>query len=100
MQRKHAAKFGKQWDRYLPGLLWAYQSTPHESTGEKSPFLLFGIDLQSPTEAPLLPPTTPPEAGMEITDYRQEATTSLSSAREEAAKAIQEAQLKYTEPYM
>ena len=98
MLRKHAAKFGKQWDRYLHGLLWAYRNTPHKSTEEKPSFLLFGIDLWSPTEAALLPPT-PPEAGMEITDYRQEIITSLSSAREEAAKAIQEAQLKYKKQY-
>ena len=44
MLRKHAAIFGKQWDRYLPGLLWAYRNTPHESTGEKPS----GIDLRSP----------------------------------------------------
>ena len=47
MLRKHAAIFGKQWDRYLPGLLWAYWNTPHESTREKPSFLL-GSDLQSP----------------------------------------------------
>ena len=34
--RKHAARFGAQWDRYLPGVLWAYRNTPHDSTGEKS----------------------------------------------------------------
>ena len=35
MLRKHAAKFGKQWDRYLPGLLWAYRNT-HTSPLERS----------------------------------------------------------------
>ena len=32
--RKHAARFQTQWDRYLPGVLWAYRNTPHDSTGE------------------------------------------------------------------
>ena len=32
--RKHAAKFGSQWDRFLPSILWAYCNTPHTSTGE------------------------------------------------------------------
>ena len=32
--RKHTARFGSQWDRYLPGMLWAYRNTPHTSTGE------------------------------------------------------------------
>ena len=39
--RKHAAKFGCQWDRFLPGVLWAYRNTPHTSTGEKPSFLLY-----------------------------------------------------------
>ena len=42
---KHAARFGLQWDRYLSGVLWAYRNTPHDSTGEKPSFLLFGMDL-------------------------------------------------------
>ena len=31
MLRKHVAKFGGQWDRFLSG---AYRNTPHESTKE------------------------------------------------------------------
>ena len=49
--RKHAAKFGTQWDKYLPGILWAYRNTPHEATGEKPSYLLFGLDCRTPTEA-------------------------------------------------
>ena len=49
MLRKHVAKFHSQWDRFLPGVLWAYRNTPNESTKEKPSFLLFGIDLKSPT---------------------------------------------------
>ena len=48
--RKHAATFGTQWDRYLPGVLWGYRNTPHESTGEKPSYLLFGVDCRTPTE--------------------------------------------------
>ena len=51
--RKHAVTFGRQWDRHLPAVLWAYQNVPHESTGEKPSFLLFGIDCRSPTDAVL-----------------------------------------------
>ena len=57
MLRKHAAKYGPQWDRYLPRLLWVYRNTPHESTKENPSFLLFGVDLQSPTEDAFLPPS-------------------------------------------
>lgn len=31
MLRKHAVKFGPQWDKYLPGVLWAYRNAPHET---------------------------------------------------------------------
>ncbi len=34
MLRKHADQFGVQWDQHLPGVLWAYRNTPHDSTGE------------------------------------------------------------------
>ena len=35
MLRKHTAKFGKQWDQFLPGVLWVYRNTTHKSTKEK-----------------------------------------------------------------
>jgi len=44
MLRKRAAQFGSQWDKQLSGVLWAYRNTPHETTGEKPSFLLFGWD--------------------------------------------------------
>ena len=55
--RKHAARFGKQWDRYLSGVLYSYRNTPHESTGEKPSYLLFGTDLQSLAEAAYIKPS-------------------------------------------
>ena len=95
--RKHAARFGVQWDKYLPGVLWAYRNTLHESTGEKPSFLLFGMDCRTPTEAALLPPTQ--LMPTEVEDYREEVILSLSSARELAAKAIQKAQKRYKTQY-
>ena len=97
MIRKHVDKFGSQWDRYLPGLLWAYRNTPHEATGEKPSFLLFGLDCRSPTEAALLPPT--PIEAVDVSDYRQELMLSLSAAREQATKCIQKAQKRYKAQY-
>ncbi len=61
MLRKHASRFGKEWDLNLYGVLWAYRNTPHDSTGEKPSFLLFGMDLRAPVEpveAELLEPST------------------------------------------
>ncbi len=93
MLRKHAARFGGQWDRFLPYI----RNTPHESTGEKPSFLLFGTDLRSPTEASYLPPSelewTVPE------DYREEVVTTLSSARSLAVESIKKAQSTYKHYY-
>lgn len=95
--RKHAAKFGCQWDRFLPGILWAYRNTPHTSTGEKPSFLLYGVDCRSPTEAAYLPTTEVHPT--DIDDYREELIVSLSSARQLAASCIQKAQAKYKHQY-
>ena len=72
MLRKHAVKFGPQWDKFLPGVLWAYHNAPHETTKEKPSFLMFGLDLRSPTEAALLPDSTLEPS--DVSDYREELT--------------------------
>ena len=82
-------QFGMQWDTTLLADMWAYRNMPHESTGKKSPFLLLGIDYLALTEAALFPPT--PVTLTDIGDYREELVMSLSSAREAAAKSIQQA---------
>ena len=97
MIRKHVAKFGNEWDRYLAGVLWAYRNTPHEATQEKPSFLLFGIDCKSPTEAALLPPEL--LEPVDVSDYREELVLSLSSARTLAASSIKEAQCRYKAQY-
>ena len=97
MLRKHAAKFGLQWDQYLSRVLWAYRNTPHSSTGEKPLFLLFGFDCRYPTEAALLP--TKPPTVTNISDYREQVVLSLSSARRLAEQTCKEAQRKYKYQY-
>ena len=97
MLRKHTATFGKQWDTFLSGVLWAYRNMPHESTKEKPSFLLFGIDCKSPTEASLLPPEHPDPVNIE--DYQEQLIVSLSSARKLAATSIQAVQARYKKNY-
>ena len=97
MLRKHAADYGVQWDRYLPGVLWAYRNTPHDSTGEKPSFLLFGVDCRYPTEAALLPPSSVKPVAVE--DYREELVLMLGEARKQAAISIQRAQQRYKKYY-
>ena len=97
MLQKHASTFGSQWDRYLPGLLWAYRNVPHDSTNEKPSILLLGVDCRTPTEATLLPPH--PIEATEVTDYREELVLSLATAREIATETIRAAQARYKQSY-
>ena len=74
-----------------------HRNTPHEATGEKLSFLLFGLDCKTPTEAAFLPPAQLQVA--DVDDYRQELVVSPSFARELAAKSIQAAQKKYKKQF-
>ena len=97
MLRKQAATYGAQWDRYLSSVLWAYRNIPHETTGEKPSFLLFGYDCRTPSEAALLPPSSLDPTT--ISDYREHVMLSLSSARDLAVQSIKQAQIKYKKVY-
>ena len=97
MLRKHAVKFNTHWDHFLPRALWAYRNTPHESTKEEPSFLLFGMDLKSPTEAALLPPNSLDP--IDLGSYREELVLMLSLARALVVASIREAQKKYKSHY-
>ena len=50
MLKKTATEEGKDWDKLLPYLLFAYREVPHASTGF-SPFeLLYGRDVRGPLD--------------------------------------------------
>jgi len=55
MLRKHAAKFGLQWDQYLSGVLCAYCNTPHNSTREKLPFCCMALTVIHLLKLPYFP---------------------------------------------
>lgn len=90
MLQSRATKYGTQWDKYLSEVLWAYRNTPHESTGEKPSFLMFGLDCRSPTEAAFLPTITVQPT--DVTDYREELMMSLTNARSMTTSHIRRAQ--------
>ena len=93
MLRKHASRYGNEWDRHLYGTLWAYRNTPHESTGEKPSFLLYGMDLRSPAEAELLAPEPHPPVSAE--DYREQLIQTLLSSRHLAEETMRKPQKRY-----
>ena len=73
----HVAKFGGQQDHFLPGVIWAYCKKPS--------FILFGINMRSPTEVALPPPDP-----IDLTDLSSyhEKLMSLSSLKELAFTRI------------
>ena len=97
MLRKKAAQFGAQWDKNLSGVLWAYRNTPHEATGEKPSFLLFGWGCRSPMEAGFIPAEDITPAS--LSDYREELMMNLSLARKSALENIRRSQRKYKWQY-
>ena len=50
-------------------VLGAYRNTPHESTGERPSFLVFGMDCRPPSEACLLPTSASRLSNLD--DYRE-----------------------------
>ena len=96
--RKRAAQFGVQWENHLPALLWAYRNAPHDSTGDKPSFLLFGWDCRSPVEASLLP-VNQDVSYTTVADYREELVLTLSTARQTALETIRKAQKRYNAQY-
>ena len=90
---KHAATYGNQQDKYLYGILYAYWNVLHKSMGEKPSYLLYGMNLHTPSEAAsLLPSKT---SWIDTDDYREQVTLSLSIARDNAVKSIRRAQQWY-----
>ena len=87
MLMKHTNKYGKQWDRHLHGVLWAYRNTAHESTRGKPCYLLFGCDCKTSREAALLL-TSVYDASVELSDYCKELTESLEHVNSEGSKTL------------
>ena len=70
---------------------------PHDSTGEKPSFLLFGWDCRSPLEATLLP--VEPVQPVMVEDYCEELMLTLSTAMQSSLESINHAQIKYKTHY-
>ena len=78
-------------------VLWAYRNTPHETTGEKPSFLLYGRDLRSPVEAELLSPDQ--HLPMTTDDDRKQLLQMLASSRQLAETTMHKAQGRYKDQF-
>ena len=85
------------WDRRLPFVLYAYDTSPHETMGESPYFLLHGTD-------PIFPFTEEIEKRVtwylfDMDEFRSELMLGLSEIRDTASKNIQAAQAKMKQYY-
>ena len=87
MVAKVAEQSGKDWDRHLPFLLFAYRASVQESTKESPFFLLYGRDPRIPSELVLNQPSSP--YLVDVSDYRVDLTSNLASAWTLAREHIQ-----------
>uniref|UniRef100_A0A3Q1EX45 Gypsy retrotransposon integrase-like protein 1 n=2 Tax=Acanthochromis polyacanthus TaxID=80966 RepID=A0A3Q1EX45_9TELE len=96
MLRKFVDDSGKDWDRWLPFLLFAYREVPQASTGF-SPFeLLYGWDVQGPLDLLTAVWTSPDPKANErgVVQFVLQMRDRLAQYREEAKVNLKEAQQK------
>ena len=92
MLAKAGDRFGQDWDRHLPYVLYAYRVSVQDSTKESPFFLLYGRDPALPTLDALSRKRTP--YMVDLDDYKTELTTGLASAWKIAGENIAVAQTR------
>ena len=90
MLSRYVEKHARDWDHYLPYMLYAYRVTAQESTRESPFFLLYGRDARQPLEEALDCPTS--AYMVDLDDYKSELVQGLTSAWDTAAECIKSAQ--------
>ncbi|KAK7930573.1 hypothetical protein WMY93_006968 [Mugilogobius chulae] len=96
MLRKFVDDSGRDWDRWLPFLLFAYREAPQASTGF-SPFeLLYGWDVQGPLDLLKTTWTSPETKASDrgVVQFVLQMRDRLDQYREEVAENLREAQKK------
>ena len=86
----YVEKHARDWDRFLPFMLYAYRVTAQESTRESLFYLLYGRDARQPIEEALDCPR--PTYLVNLDDYKSELVQALSSVWKTASECIQSAQ--------
>ena len=97
MIAKHAAKYGTNWDDYLPYLLFAYRTKPHESTGESPFFLLYGRDARLPCQDVFSVKRTPYQ--VDLDDYKTDLTVGLADTWRTAQDHLKSSQKSQKRKY-
>ena len=74
------------WDKYLPYVTFAYNTTAHSITKETPFFLLYGREARLPIDTMLLPTTAHPDKS--VGEYRAELVEGLKLAHEFSREAL------------
>ena len=90
MLAKSVEKNGKDWDKHLLYVLFAYRSGLQQSTGESPFYLLYGWDPCLPTDEVLNVPVD--QRNIDLRDYKEEMTHRFSIAWQLAQAEISKAQ--------
>ena len=85
MLLKKVEQSGKDWDKQLPYVLFAYRTSSQESTKASPFFLLYGHDPKLPTAATLNPSVDQVE--LNLADYQTKVAIRMSNAWEFAKVA-------------
>ena len=88
---------GRDWDRLLGPVLFAYRTTAHSSTGETPFYLLYGRDAKLPSALDFYSPC--PRAPVIYSEYGKTLFRELKQIRDIAKKSIQQAQKSQKKQY-
>jgi len=97
MLAKTVDQSGRDWDKRIPYVLYAYRTSVQESTRESPFYLLYGRDARLPTEAALTQPRTCYQVDMD--DFKTDLVCNLSEAWELARQNISQSQKKQKQHY-
>ena len=81
----------KDWDNYLPPVLFGYRISPSEVTGESPFFLLYGHQPRLPMDVSMIPPR---DISASIAEHRARVIENIEIAHREAKENTQRAQLR------
>ena len=90
MLAKTVERGGRDWDRHIPYVLFAYRASLQESTQESPFFLVYGRDPRLPTEDVLCPRKA--RQRVDLKEYGSEVATRMSQAWELARQSVGKAQ--------
>lgn len=90
------SKHQKDWDVFIAAALFAFRTSPSDSTGETPLYLLFGREARLPMEVSLLPPEDPTNS---IIEHRRRIVKSIEIVQQIARENIALAQQKMKEYY-